>query len=165
MSAHGLAVETGRHGELRESIVNRTCVTCCDRDGIEAIALLPFLQRFHVLHTCTLYDAARLKLSHENKTLLFSEPALMFSGHFVRETSRYISKIIKTRFTKKERPKKTSNSKEPSKIWVHFWVRLLEFDVYFYIFNFVQKYSLYWAETDFLSDAVDFMSLSHSLLP
>ena len=42
MSAHGLAVETGRHGQLRESIVNRTCVTCWDRDGIEAIAFLPF---------------------------------------------------------------------------------------------------------------------------
>ena len=68
-SSHQYKIETGRHGQNRESVVNRKCTTCSknDDDTVLLLAELPFFDPIvedetHVIQTCLLYEDLRKKL-------------------------------------------------------------------------------------------------------
>ena len=83
-SSHQYNTATGRHGQNRESVVNRIYTTCSenDDDTVTLLAELPFLDPIvedetHVIQTCPLYEDLRKKLKalpfsdvHGNKRLL-----------------------------------------------------------------------------------------------
>ena len=68
-SSHQYNIETGRHGQNKESVVNRICTTCSknDDDTVTLLAEFPFFDPFvedetHVIQTCPLYEDLRKKL-------------------------------------------------------------------------------------------------------
>ena len=105
--SHRFAIETGRHGEKRKSVVNRACSTCSDLKCLELLYELPFAlpliveSELHVLRTCPLYHGDRLALSDETKTSLFADPSSLFAVENIRESARFILKIHRRRFPKK----------------------------------------------------------------
>ena len=68
-SSHQYNIETGRHGQNREIVVNLICTTCSknDDDTVTLLAELPFFDPIvedetHVIQTCPLYEDLRKKL-------------------------------------------------------------------------------------------------------
>ena len=68
-SSHQYHIETGRHGQNREIVVNLICTTCSknDDDTVTLLAELPFIDPIvedetHVIQTCPLYEDLRKKL-------------------------------------------------------------------------------------------------------
>ena len=64
--SHQYNIETGRHCQNRESVVNRICTTCSknDDDTVTLLAELPFFDPIvedetYVIQTCPLYEDLR----------------------------------------------------------------------------------------------------------
>ena len=83
ISVHRLSVETGRHEELRESVVNRTCFSCCERERIEALAQLPnYWERVscnaHMHPICRCKNEARPR--KQDMSILSTSPHVFWGG-------------------------------------------------------------------------------------
>lgn len=96
-SGHKLNVETGRYGYKRQSIHHRVCEYCSDISEMEYLTALPFADpiiedEIHVLRTCPRFHHIRLQLkdSVTVKSLLFSDPSLLFIDEHVGEASAYL---------------------------------------------------------------------------
>ena len=108
-SSHQYNIETGRHGQNRESVVNRICTTCSknDDDTVTLLAELPFFDPIvedetHVIQTCPLYEDLRKKLKAPTYMALHEDPKLLFqTSTEIRDFSRFLRKIHERRFPKK----------------------------------------------------------------
>ena len=108
-SSHQYNIETGRHGQNRESVVNRICSTCSknDDDTVTLLAELPFFDPIvedetHVIQTCPLYEDHRKKLKAPTYIVLHEDPKLLFqTSTELRDFSRFLTNIHERRFPKK----------------------------------------------------------------
>ena len=108
-SSHQLRIETGRYGNLRLDIANRTCPHCCAQDEVDLLSKLPFFDpiiedEYHFLQTCSLYNDVKKNtkemtmdlINTENWQELFSHPL------HIKEFARYLSRCHRLRFPKEE---------------------------------------------------------------
>ena len=112
-SSHQYNTATGRHGQNRESVVNRIYTTCSenDDDTVTLLAELPFLDPIvedetHVIQTCPLYEDLRKKLKAPTYMALHEDPKLLFqTSTEIRDFSRFPRKIHERRLPKKSHSK------------------------------------------------------------
>ena len=108
-SSHQYNIETGRHGQNRESVVNGICTTCSKNDGdtVTLLAELPFFDPIvedetYVIQTCPLYEDLRKKLKAPTYIVLHEDPKLLFqTSTELRDFSRFLTNIHERRFPKK----------------------------------------------------------------
>ena len=108
-SSHQYNIETGRHGQNRESVVNRICTTCSKNndDTVTLLAELPFFDPIvedetHVIQTWPLYENHRKKLKAPTYIVLHEDPKLLFqTSTELRDFSKFLINIHERRFPKK----------------------------------------------------------------
>ena len=108
-SSHQYNIETGRHGQNRESVVNRICTTCSknDDDTVTLLAELPFFDPIvedetHVIQTRPLYEDLKKKLKAPTYIVIHEDPRLLFqTSTEIRDFSRFLTNIHERRFPKK----------------------------------------------------------------
>ena len=95
-------IETGKHGQNRESVFNRICTTCSinDDDTVILLAELPFFDPIvedetHFIHTCPLNEDLRKKLKAPTYMALHEDPKLLFqTSTEIRNFSRFLRKKL-----------------------------------------------------------------------
>ena len=118
-SSHQYNIETGRHGQNRESVVNRICTTCSknDDDTVTLLAELPFFDPIvedetHVIQTCPLYEDLRKKLKAPTYMALHKDPKLLFPD--VHGNKRLLQVSHERHFPKKSPLKKNRSAQTDS---------------------------------------------------
>ena len=120
-SAHGYAVETGRHGTKRTSILNRLCPSCTtsEQETILIISELPFFDPIiedeeHVLLDCPKYAEIRYKLAPGLKSAVHAKDVnTMFTcTNITRSVARYVSRCHNERFPKDDSHKEPKQPQE-----------------------------------------------------
>ena len=92
-------IETGRHGQKRNSIVNRLCPNCSQNadNTMTLLAELPFFEpilenELHILIYCPSYSVLRDNLKNATKTALQDLKSLFHSAPTIRDISNFLKK-------------------------------------------------------------------------
>ena len=108
-SSHRFKIETGRHGILRNSVLNRIC-NYCSTDDLETLRALESLPEFdpviededHVIRTCSYYEDLRASLNESMKGYLEEDLKTLFTKEeHIRGTAKLLVRINGRRFPKK----------------------------------------------------------------
>ena len=116
-SSHSCNIETGRHGQKRNSIVNRLCPNCSQNadDTMAFLAELPFFEpilenELHILIYCPSYSVLRDNLKNATKTALQDDLKSPFhSAPTIRDISNFLKQALDRRF-----PERCKNIKHKS---------------------------------------------------
>ena len=108
-SSYSYNIETGRHGQMRNSIVNRLCPTCSQNadDTMTLLTELPFFEpildnELHILIYYPSYSVLRDNLKNATKTALQDDLKILFySAPSVQDISNFLKKVHDRRFTKR----------------------------------------------------------------
>ena len=108
-SSHRFKIETGRHGNLRSSVLNRIC-NHCSTDDMETLRALESLPEFdpiiedeeHVIRTCSYYEDLRESMNESMKKYLEEDLKMLFTKEeHIRGTAKLLVRINGRRFPKK----------------------------------------------------------------